>query len=263
MTDLATTWHDAMRTAATLDPNAIAAQINASADSGLRATRYDSTGGRTTFVACDEPGRCDDGPGDHSHMVTSDPTGNAAVNSRGSDDPNGDQRDLTSAHSSFVAAANVVLDFVSGQTASTWQGVTAINSELMPGTVQAGLDVDHERLLPRAINRVSVAVLTVQNITKRHGSRSPSTDEQHWTAGLADEDCCVWHLTIHRRYRRPRLPGKNICQSCCEVTQVGGERPPDWLLEAEVDRESKPKAWHAALSRWLDELGTPAHQRSA
>ena len=261
--DHADIWRQAMRRARSLNPAALADRIQAGADIGLRAVRYDATGSRTTFTPCDDPEHCDDGPDEHSHMVSSDPTGNAATRTRHSDGANDDLRRLEQARVDFIAGAAVVLDWVCGQMPDTWADVVATNAELMPGSVQAGLDVDHRHLLPPAIAKVDRSVSTVAAIARDHLPRDPSHDERNWTAGLADEDCCAWHLAIHRRYRRPRLPGKNICADCVHLVLLAeGSKPPTWLLEAEVDRESKPKAWHAALGRWLDELGIP-RDRSA
>ena len=258
----ADTWRNALRTARTLNPDRIAARIVAAADTGLRASRYDAIGGRTTFVPCDDPEACYEGPLAHSHIVTSDPTGNAATRSRTSDRSADDLSRLARAHLDFVAGAVVVLDWVAGERPDTWAGVLEANARLMPGSVQAGLDVDDEHRLPGAIAKVDRAVSTVRSIAADHLPRDPSQDEQHWTAGLADEDCCVWHLAIHRRYRRPRLPGKNICADCVALAELLGQRPPQWLLEAEVDRESKPRVWAAALGRCMDELDIPRDKAS-
>ena len=256
MSDLAATWHEALRRARTLNPAGIAERIRAGADVGLRAVRYDTTGSRTTFVPCDDPEHCDDGPLEHSHMVSADPTGNAATRTRHTDASNADLERLERARVDFIAGAAVVIDWVCGERPDTWTDAIAANAKLMPGSVQAGLDVDDAHILPPAIAKVDRAVSVVAAIARDHLPRDPSHDERNWTAGMADEDCCAWHLAIHRRYRRPRLPGKNVCQDCVHLVLLGeGAKPPPWLLEAEVDRESKPKAWHGALSRWLDELG--------
>lgn len=256
--DHAGIWADTIRTARTLDPPTIAARIVAQADNGLRAARYDSGGSRTTFVECEDPERCHDGPGGHRHQVTNDPTGNSAVGhlTGRSDDGHRDElRRLNLAAESFVESANVVLDWVAGVRCPTWHAATFAACRLMPGTVQAGLEVDDEYRLPPAIAAAERSVATVAAVSRHHLPRNPSDDERHWTAGMADEDCCDWHQAIHRRYRRPRLPGKNICQDCVSLATLGGRKPPAWLLEAEVDRAAKPKAWTLALGRWLDDLG--------
>jgi len=253
---LADTWHEAMRRARTLDPSRITAHIVASANTGLCAVRFDTEGSRTTSVPCDDPERCDEGPWDHSHHIArSDPTGNAAVSNSTTGSDTDDLRRLSIAHHDFLVAAGIVLDWVSGKRPTTWAGVLMVNARLMPGTVQAGLDVDDTYALPPAIRSADRAVSAVASIARDHLPRDPSQDEKHWTAGLADEDCCAWHLEIHRRYRRPRMPGKNICQSCCDLAILGGTKPPRWIREAEVDREGKPKMWQQSLGRWLDELG--------
>ena len=255
MSTLAERWHAAMRTAGKLDPEHIARAIIAHADTGLRGTRYDRTG-RTTSIPCEAPETCDDGPDDHSHHASADPTGNAATGGR--IDELGERRRLNAAVRRFVDHARPVLEFVSGREPNTWTDVLKANAALMPGTIQAGLDVDVERILPHHMGHVIDAVADVGRLARDHAPRMPTLDEQHWTAGLADEECCVWHLAIHRRYRRQRLPGKNICQACVQlVLFADGARPPQWLLEAEVDRESKPRAWDQALGRWVDELGSP------
>ena len=261
-TDHAALWRTAMRRAQRLNPDRIAGRIVAAADTGLRAARYDAVGGRTCRLPCREHETCEEGPGEHSHLVVSDPTGNTATRGAASDRSSDDLRRLTRSHVEFVSGAAVVLEWVSGERPHTWQGVLTANAKLMPGSVQAGLDVDDWHRLPGAIAKVDRAVSTVAAIARDHLPRDPSTDEQHWTAGLADEDCCAWHLAIHRRYRRPRLPGKNICQDCVSLALLLGQRPPAWLLEAEVDRETKPRAWSAALGRCMDELDIPRDRAS-
>lgn len=252
----AETWQQAMRRARALDPSRIAASIVQSAPNGLRATSYDHDGGRSSRVECNESD-CEDGPpGTHSHHVVNDPTGNAATRGRHKDAGADDLLRLDRATRDFVRSANGVLWWVCGDTATDWQGVVRIDARLMPGTVQAGLDVDDERRLPHIINRVDRAVTTVDRIARDHLPRTASQDEQHWTAGLADEAVCAWHLELHRRYRRPRVGGTNCCASCIQIAELLGQKPPRWLLEAEVDlRESRPLAWRAALSRCMDELG--------
>lgn len=260
--DLASLWKTAMRRAHTLDPAHIAPLILQEADNGLRAARYDKAGSRTSFVPCDDPKHCDDGPTEHSHMLSSDPTGNAAINGHHTDTSLDELRRLNSASIAFVNHALEVLEFVSEHRPTTWVGVLQANAKLMPGTVQAGLDVDHESMLPFHINAVSDAVAVVAGFARALRARPPSRDEQLWTAGMADEDCCVWHLAIHQRYRRPRTKGKNICATCVHLATISGQRPPEWVLEAEIDSDSKPHEWRRTLSRWLDTLDVPAHERA-
>lgn len=253
----AETWHAAMKRARQLDPDRIASAIQQSAPSGLKAARYDSDGGRTSRVPCSEEG-CDDGPEPHSHHVVNDPTGNAATRGRGRDTSAGELRRLEHAAEQFVTAANGVLWWVCGDTAHTWAGVIRIDSRLLPGTIQAGIDVDHEGHLYGAISRVERAVAQVERIARENLPREPSVDDRNWTSQLADEDVCLWHLQIHRRYRRPKVGsfrGDRICSDCMALVLAGEERPPTWLLEAEVDSASKPKVWRQQLSRWLDDLG--------
>lgn len=252
----AQTWHDALERAGHLDPVKIEGRIMSEADNGLRAQAFDATGGgRTTRVPCDDPEHCDDGTEPHSHLVTSDPTGNAATSRHRAWEPI-ELHKLNRAVSQFIHAANGVLWWVCGDTATSWAGVVRINARLLPGTIQAGLDVDEQRHLPRVIDKVDRAVSEVAYIAASHQARNPSQDERHWTDDLADEQVCAWHLELHRRYRRPRVGGTNCCASCLQLAEVLGQKPPRWLLEAEVDlRESRPMAWRAALSRCMDELG--------
>lgn len=254
----AETWREAMLRARTLRPDRIAAYIVEGADVGLRASRYDAQGGRTTRIPCDDHEHCDDGPEEHSHLVVSDPTGNAATRGRGRDSSSNDLRRLSQAVAEFVEASATVLDWVVGKRPDSWEDVLLVNAELLPGTVQAGLDVDHAHHLPGPIGRVDRSVRTVAGIASDYLPREATQDEQHWTAGLADEEVCAWHLSVHRRYRRPKVGayrGERICGDCMQLVLLGESRPPEWLIEAEVDRMSKPRAWHAALGRWLDELG--------
>lgn len=262
MTSLADRWHDALRTARTLDPARIGAAITTNADNGLRAARYDAQGGRTSFAPCDDP-RCDEGPDDHSHVVHPDPTGNAAVSGHIGDSTT-DLLHLDRAALAFIDAANVVLEFVKGEQAHTWAGIVRIDAQLMPGSVTAGLDIDDDYLLPPAIEAAAKAVETVNALARFHMPREPNEDERHWTAGLADEDCCAWHLDTEPRgrHRRPRAGGTNCCAECLQVAEWAGRRPPAWFMEALIDRDAKPKAYERALSRLADELDVPAHRRS-
>lgn len=259
MTDLADTWRQAMKRAGQLHPDRVAAAITESAETGLRAARFDATGGgRTTRVPCPENEReqCDDGPEPHSHLVTSDPTGNQATRGRGRDSTTDDLRRLNQANTEFVRASTAVIVWVSGELPETWQQVLTVNARLMPGTIQAGLDVDDEYHLPPLIAKVDRAVGAVEQIARDYLPHAPSADDRHWTDGLGPNDVCQWHADLHERYRRPRLAGKNICADCCQIAELLGQKPPRWLLEAEVDlRESRPLAWRAALSRCMDELG--------
>lgn len=254
----AETWHDALRRARNLDPDRIARAIVEHTNTGMRATTYDRDGGRTAAVECVDEW-CEDGPASHSHPTTPDPTGNAAL---GAHHDTRDQAELNQACQDFVAHANVVLDYVAGKHATTWTEVLRLNASLMPGTIQAGLDVDHERVLPSAISVTARAVERVSRLAAAHLPREPSTDERHWTAGLADEDCCAWHLLVEPRgaYRRPRAEGKNVCADCVAlVLAAEGDRPPAWLLEAEVERLAKPRQWTQALGRWLEGPSAPDH----
>ena len=188
MSDLAQTWADAMRRARTLRPDQIASRIVGGADTGLRATRYDAQGGRTTRTPCKDPEHCDDGPEEHSHLVHSDPTGNAAVRGRETDDADVELARLRAAETEFVRCAGVVLDWVCGIRPTKWAGVLTVNASLMPGSVQAGIDVDHHRHLPAAIEGANRAVAAVAGIASAHLPRQATQDEQHWTAGLGAFD---------------------------------------------------------------------------
>lgn len=255
MSDLAATWHDAMRQARILDIDRIAAYVAEGADTGLRASRYDAQGGRTTRVPCEDHKNCDDGPEPHSHLVVADPTGNAATRGRGRDTGADDLSRLARASADMVRHAAVVLDWVCGKRPTSWADVVAIDARLLPGTIQSGIDVDDERRLPHAITQVAHCVATVTAIATTHLPRTPTKDEQHWTAGLAPEDCCAWHLEIHDRYRRPRVGGTNVCGDCLTLADILGGKPRRWVMEAMIDHGHRPVAWRASLSRALDELG--------
>ena len=259
----AETWQQAMKRARALDPSRIAASIVQSAPNGLRATSYDHDGGRSSRVECNESD-CEDGPpGTHSHHVVNDPTGNAATRGRHRDAGADDLLRLDRAARAFVQSANGVLWWVCGDTAADWQGVVRIDARLMPGTVQAGLDVDDERRLPHIIDRAARAVTTVERIARDHLPRTASQDEQHWTAGLGPNDICQWHADVEPkgRYRRPRAGGTNLCPECIQVAEWAGKKPPPWFMDALVERDGQPKAYERALSRLADELEVPPHRR--
>lgn len=250
-------WHAAMKRARQLDLDRIAAAIAQSAPSGLKAARYDSDGGRTSRVECRDEGCPDGKPGTHSHHVVNDPTGNQATRGPGRDDTTRDRVALELARVQFIGYAGAVIRRVSSERPeNTWQSIRAANSAMPKGTVQAALDLRQIPGLPAAIAKVDAATLTVETIAKRYQSRDPSEDEKHWdNREYNDNSVCAWHLAIHRRYRRPRVDGLNICDTCRYLSDLLEQKPPQWLLEAEVDREAKPKAWTAALSRCMDELG--------
>lgn len=250
----AETWHNAMRRARTLHPDRIASRIYASADTGLRAQRFDAQGGRTTRVPCRDG--CEDGePDTHSHLTVSDPTGNAATRGTPNDRSSYDLANLERARRDFIHHAGIVLDFVKGQRPTTWAAVVLLDARLLPGTIQSGIDVDGEGHLYGAINRVAKAVEQVGSLAKTHDARDPSQDEKHWTSGLAPADCCAWHLEVHDRYRRPRVGGTNVCADCLGLSELLGRKPPRWLVEAMIDHGHRPIAWRASLGRAMDELG--------
>lgn len=253
---LAEVWRDAMRRARALDPDRIARAIVERADTGIRATTYDRDGGRSANAPCDDPA-CSDGPDPHSHPTVPDPTGTAALRKR-TDDGTRDLQVLQSESQRFVMHAAVVIEYVSGDTPRSWKDVLALNSRLMPGSVQAGLDVDEERVLPHAISQVAAAVDRVERIAHEHLPRDPSEDERWWTSDLSDEQCCSWHLAVEPkgRYRRPKRSPWPCCQDCLALVLLAkGTQPPQWLIEAEVERLAKPRAWTQALGQWLSELG--------
>lgn len=253
----ADTWRDAMRRARALDPDRIARAILERADTGIRATTYDRDGGRSANVPCDDPA-CSDGPDPHSHPTVPDPTGNAAL--RGTRRQNNDLRALQAESQRFVAAACVVLDFVAGHRPSTWRGVISANAMLNAGTIQAGLDVDDERVLPHAISEVERSVRLVERIAEVNLPRDPSDVERYWTDGLADDACCDWHLEVEPRgtYRRLKAGGTNVCAECQQLIDWCHRKPPMWFMEAWVVREAQPIAYRRALSRLVDELGLSA-----
>jgi hypothetical protein len=98
-------------------------------------------------------------------------------------------------------------------------------------------------------------VATLRLLAGRWLPRAPSATEAAWTSGLADEDCCELHLKIEPagRYREPRHRGK-LCRTCYELTRVGGENPPLWLIEIWIDKPGQV-AWRNARNRWLADCG--------
>ena len=254
-------WHAAMKRARQLQPDRIARAILQSSDTGLRAARFDADGGRTSRVPCSDDG-CPDGPEGHSHHVVNDPTGNAATRGQRNDTTTRDRTRLAIAEAKFIGHARAVIRHVAHETPMTWADIIEANQRLRPGQIQAALDLWDGHLLPPAIQQVSDAIDELERLATAYLPRSPSEDEKHWdNREYNDNDVCAWHLAIHRRYRRRRVAGLNICDTCLYLSELLEQKPPQWLLEAEIDLAGKPKAWRAALSRCMDELGIPVHER--
>lgn len=236
MSDLASTWATIAADAMLLDPAAIRATIRSTLDDGLRAASYDGAGGRSADVSSHpervalnprrDPSWADLDAIDHhvSRFVTA--VAELAIRSHSNGAPEDWDEAVQDAHLLAEMDAIGVLERIPGQKVRRW--------------VEMAGDAIHDLTL----------------IARRHASgRAPTEDEKHWER-TNPNDVCSWHLAVHARHRRPRRPGSNVCETCAALVIAGqGARPPAWLLEAEVDREGKPKAWTAALSRWLDELG--------
>ncbi len=217
-------------------------------ESGIRAARVETCQDQT----------CPQSDGwDHTHPVPTDPTGDAALR------PSESDRDLDAIEhhvGRFVAnVAELHARSVSNGPPTTWsQAVQSAGLLVSMGAVDTLETTWGTKAVKRWVTAAGDAIHDLQLIADGHASREPSQDEKHWSAGLADEDCCVWHLAIHSRIRRPRSPGKNICPDCCSLAELLGQKPPPWLIEAEIDRAGRPKAWTAALSRCMEELGVRA-----
>ena len=227
-----------------LDLAALRYTIRSTAEDGLRAASYEGPSGRSA---------------DSSSVVE-----RQALNPRR--DPAWDDLDrLDHLESRFVAAVGeLARRSMSRGVPATWDEAVH-DAHLLAEMDAVGV---LERTGQKPARWVLVAgdsIHDLEVIARRHapGGRAPTEDEKHWKDGANVNDVCAWHLAIHHRHRRPRRPGTNICDTCATLVTAGqGARPPAWLLEAEVDREAKPKAWTAALSRWLDELGV-VRERSA
>lgn len=239
MTDHAARWHAAIIRADTLDPAAAWRAANrtlqlVAAAPVLRAVSLDgqvSTSGHT------------------------DPTGaeaEAAGHRPGVADQSADVSTLARIEATrrrFIEQANVVLGWVCGDTPDSWHGVVARSRQLHPGTIQAGLDVDDESLLPPAIEQVVQAVDDMAGICDDLGcaTRPPSPLEKGRTLNLPDEACCTLHLAAHSAYRVERLPGKLLCQWCdALVHAAGGKLPPVELID-------KMQAEHPGFTHHLEE----------
>jgi hypothetical protein len=240
MTDHAAIWHAALIRADTLDPAAAWRSANRTqqiirAAPVLRAVSLD---------------------GQVSTSGHSDPTGRTIEGDQRSPDraPAADIGALVrveAAHRRFVDHANVVLDFVCGDTADEWHAVVQRARRLAPGTVQAGLDVDDEHALPPAILEVDRAVAKMASLCAELGcaTRPPTPLEKGRTLKLPDSACCTLHLAAHNAYRVPRLPGKLLCQWCDALVHAAdGRLPPPWLIDM---MQTEDPAFVDGLAEWL------------
>lgn len=236
MSELAQLWSDLLESAMALDPSAVRLEILASRDDGLRAANYDSAGGRSADVSS------------HPERMALNPC---------KDRTESDLGRLESLMASYVAAVGAIaVRSRSGVRATTWDGAVKDHNLLdQMGAVGVLERIEGEKPA-KWVRRAADALRDLERMADQHAGRDPTEDEKHWHDGTNVNDVCAWHLAIHQRHRRPRTPGTNICATCQALVLAGeGARPPAWVIEAEIDRGSRPKAWTAALSRWLDELG--------
>lgn len=219
-----------------------------STDTGIRAARME----RCQDPTCPQGATWDGNGWNHDHPVPNDPTGDAATRPSKSD---ADLRLLADLQASFVTA----IDELAGKSMSRrritdWDDAVTVAALL--DEMEAVEVLERTDQKPRKwVLKAGDALHDLEQLAKRHLPRQANEDEQAWTNGLADEDVCSWHVQIHRRYRRPRIQGTNICQDCINLSTLLGQRPPQWLLEAEIDLAGKPRAWQQALGRCMDELG--------
>jgi hypothetical protein len=242
VTTIADTFAQIADDAMALDLPALRATIRATADDGLRAASYD-------------------GPTARSATVSSHPE-RAALNPRR--DPSWADLDrIDHLEARFTRAIyELATRSHSGPFPTDWRSATLGARRLVTDDSIAVLDRTGQKPA-RFVLIAGVSVHDLELIGRRHASgRKPTEDEQNWER-TNPNDVCSWHREIHDRHRRPRLPGKNVCQVCADLASLLGQKPPRWLLEAEVDmREPRPVAWRAALSRCMDELGV-VRDRSA
>lgn len=236
MTDHAALFADLAAVALELDVRDLRRQISEGRDDGLRAARYDRSGGRSAEQA--------------------------SAPERWVMEPRRDRTDadlalLASLERSYVTAiAEIAVRSRSGRPCEDWDEAVHDHRLLAEMDAVGVLERIPGEKPAKWVLRAGDALHDLEALARRHATRTPTQDEQHWHEGSNVNDVCAWHLAIHQRHRRPRRPGTNICDTCAALVTAGeGARPPAWLLEAEIDREAKPKAWTAALSRWLDELG--------
>lgn len=235
VTTIADTFAGIATAAMALDLPALRATIHATVDTGLKAARYDGPGGRSADTS--------------SHPERQ------ALNER--PDPSWADLDrISHLEGRFTTAIwELATRSHSGPFPQDWRSARLGAQRL--ATMDAINVLDRTGLKPaRWVLIAGDAIHDLEIIARRHLSgRAPTEDEKNWER-TNPNDLCAWHQAIHDRHKRPRRPGSNVCETCAALVIAGqGARPPAWLLEAEVDRESKPKAWTTALSRWLDELG--------
>jgi hypothetical protein len=236
--DYAALWHASIIRADTLDPDAAWRAVNGTqrATNAAPVLRAVSLDGRV------------------STSGHSDPTAAVADAAQAAEPPRATTFDPLSVERTrrrFIANANIVLDWVSGDIVEDWRGVVRRARRLQPGTIQAGLDVDDEYLLPPAIEHVAQAVDDMAAVCSALGcaTRPPTPLERGRQAKLPDSACCTLHLSAHSAYRVPRLDGKLLCQWCdALVHAAGGKLPPVWLIDM---MQTEDPTFIDGLEDWL------------
>lgn len=236
MSDLTRLWDDLDKQAAELDPDALRAVIMESRDDGLRAASYDGASSSRSANRSSHPERI--------AMSTKRDTTDADL-----------QRLDELVDRYVVAVYEIATRAHSGPFPNDWRSARLGHKRLCDMDAIGVLERLPGLTPSKHIHRAGDCLHDLEVLARRHTARNPSRDERDWTDGLGDKDVCAWHLSVHRRYRRPRVPGKNICHDCAAVSELLGQKPPTWLIEAMIDHGDRPIAWRASLSRAMDELG--------
>ena len=271
MTRTATLFADITTAAMQLDPAELRATLLATHDRLPGGTRSSETGVRAprmevcTDPSCPEGDWWDDDAATwaHSHPIPNDPTGDAAMR------PSRSEADLRTLDY-YVARYITAVDWIarrchSGPFPTDWRTAALgaqrlVRDDMLPALEQTWGAKDVSRWVMAAGD----AVHDIELIACRHLPRQASEWEQHWTSGLADEDCCRVHLRLEPP-QRTEVKAKGLCQQCgrlkadaadilgCDFDQAPD--PPRELLETyrRINNPSGP-AWKAERSKWLQTL---------
>lgn len=234
MSDIAETFRLLVDDALALDPDAIRSTIRSTIDDGLRAARYDGTGGR------------DADQSSHPERM--------AIHGRR--DPAWADLDLIDHHAErfICAVTELALRSHSRGAPRSWDEAVQ-DAHLLAEMDAVGILERTGQRPSRWVHQAGDAVHDLALIRDRHASREARDWEQSWTSGLADEECCRLCLD-HVNLRSPRK-AKQLCQMHLRLfNEAGGIDPPQWLTE-EFRRIGSPAGpdWKRARSRWLQSEG--------
>jgi len=235
MTDHAALFADLAAVALELDVRDLRRQIAEGRDDGLRAARYDRSGGRSAEQA--------------------------SAPERWVMEPRRDRTDadlalLASLERTYVAAiAEIAVRSRSGRPCEDWDEAVHDHQLLAEMDAVGVLERIPGEKPAKWVLRAGDALHDLSRLADQHLSRAPKDWERSWTSGLSDEACC--RLCLEHVNLRTEAKAKRLCQMHLRLFNEAGEvDPPEWLTQ-EYRRIGSPSGpdWKRARSRWLQSEG--------